>query len=52
MLFAQINKKAKADFDKLVDEIEYALRDPKGWEKKTQELWEKIKAEREGEVNE
>ena len=52
MLFAQINKKAKADFDKLVDEIEFALKDPKAWEKKTQELWEKIKAEREGEVNE
>ena len=49
LLFAQINKKARADFDKLIDEIEFALNDPEGWQKKTKEVWEKIKAER-GEV--
>ena len=53
LLFAQINKKARADFDKLIDEIEFALNDPDGWKTKTEEVWKKIKAERgEIEVNE
>ena len=52
LLFSMINKKARADFDALIDEIEFAISDPEGWKKKTEEVWKKIKAEREGEVNE
>ena len=51
LLFAQINKKARADFDKLIDEIEFAFDDPEGWKKQTEEVWQKIKAER-GELEE
>jgi len=52
LLFSQVNKKARVDFDKLVDEIEFALNDPDGWEAKTKEVWTKIKEERAGEVSE
>ena len=47
VLFAQINKKAKEDFDLVCDEIEYALNDKEGWEKKTEEVWQEIKKSRE-----
>ena len=47
LLFSQINKKAKEDFDALVDEIEFAINDKEGWEKKTDEVWKKIKEKRE-----
>lgn len=47
LLFSQINKKAKEDFDALVDEIEFAINDKEGWEKKTEEVWKKIKEKRE-----
>lgn len=47
LLFSQINKKAKEDFDNLVDEIEFAINNKEGWEEKTEEVWKKIKAERE-----
>ena len=46
LLFAQINKKAKEDFDSLIDEIEFAINDKAGWEKKSEETWNQIKAER------
>ena len=46
VLFAQINKKARADFDKLIDEIEFAINDPKGWEEKSNEVWEQVKKNR------
>ena len=44
-----INKKAKEDFDNLVDEIDFAINDKEGWEKKTEETWQKIKAKRQTE---
>lgn len=47
LLFSQINKKAKEDFDALVDEIEFAINDKEGWEKKTDEVWKMIKEKRE-----
>lgn len=47
LLFSQINKKAREDFDSLVDEIEFAINDKEGWEKKTDEVWKEIKAKRE-----
>ena len=47
VLFAQINKKAKEDFDMVCDEIEFALNDKEGWEKKTEEVWQEIKRSRE-----
>ena len=50
LLFSQINKKAKEDFDALVDEIEFAINDKEGWEKKTEEVWKKIKEKREAGV--
>ena len=46
MLFAQINKKAREDFDAVCDEIEFALNDKEGWEEKTKEVWQEIKAMR------
>lgn len=46
VLFAQINKKAKEDFDLVCDEIEFALNDKEGWEKKTEEVWQEIKKSR------
>ena len=49
LLFAQINKKAKEDFDAVCKEIEYALSDKEGWEKKTKEIWDEIKRQRNAE---
>lgn len=49
LLFCMINKKAKEDFDNLVDEIDFAINDKEGWEKKTEETWQKIKAKRQAE---
>ena len=49
LLFAQINKKAKEDFDAVCKEIEYALSDKEGWEKKTKEIWDEIKRQRKAE---
>ncbi len=46
LLFAQINKKAREDFDAVCDEIEFALNDKEGWEEKTKEVWQEIKAMR------
>ena len=46
LLFAQINKKAKEDFDAVCEEIEFALNDKEGWEKKSEEVWNEIKAQR------
>ena len=46
LLFCQINKKAREDFDKLIDEIEFAINDQEGWEKKTEEVWNEIKEQR------
>ena len=48
LLFAQVNKKAREDFDKLVDEIDFAINDKEGWEKKTEETWNEIKRIRGG----
>ena len=49
LLFCMINKKAKEDFDNLVKEIDFAINDKEGWEKKTEETWQKIKAKRQNE---
>ena len=43
MLFAQINKKAREDFDAVCDEIDFALNDPEGWKKQSEEVWNEIK---------
>lgn len=50
LLFCMINKKAKEDFDNLVKEIDFAINDKEGWEKKCKETWEKIKTQRENEL--
>jgi len=46
VLFAQINKKAREDFDAVCDEIEFALNDPEGWKKQSEKVWEEIKKQR------
>lgn len=46
LLFVQINKKAKEDFSKLVDEIEYAIDDPEGWLANNEKVWQEIKKQR------
>lgn len=46
LLFAQINKKAKEDFTKLSEEIEFAIENPDGWTKRNKEAWQEIKRQR------
>ncbi len=46
LLFCQISKKAREDFDNLIDEIEFALNDEEGWLKHNEEVWTKIKQQR------
>ena len=46
LLFSQISRKARKDFDELADEIEFAIENKEAWEKKSAEVWEKIKEER------
>ena len=46
LLFAQINKKAKEDFTKLSEEIEFAIENPDGWTKRNEEAWQEIKRQR------
>ena len=43
------NEEAKEDFDAVCKEIEYALSDKEGWEKKTKEIWDEIKRQRKAE---
>lgn len=47
LLFAQINKKAKDDFDKLTNEIDFAIDHPEEWAVQAKEKYEQIKKERE-----
>lgn len=46
LLFAQINKKAKSDFDAVCDEIEFAMNNKNGWEEQSKKIWEQIKEQR------
>lgn len=46
LLFVQINKKAKEDFTKFVEEIEYAIDDPEGWKSNNEKIWQEIKKQR------
>lgn len=50
-LFAQINKKAREDYDKACEEIMFALEDPEGWKKKADKVWNEVKKAREKEGN-
>ena len=45
LLFSQINKKARACYERLVDEIEEALTDPAGWEESAKKQYEETKKE-------
>lgn len=50
LLFTQINKKAQADFDKLTDEIDFAINNKDAWEKRNEEIWQNLKNQRQEEV--
>lgn len=51
LLFVMINKKAREDYNNVSKEIIYALEDPKGWQKKTKEVWENVKKQRKEEAS-
>lgn len=46
LLFSQINKKAKEDFDALTDEIDFAINNKEEWEQRNKEVWEELKKKR------
>ena len=46
LLFSQVSRRAKNDFDELASEIEFAIEDPQGWEYKSAQMWNKIKESR------
>lgn len=46
LLFCQINKKAREDFDNVINEIEFALEDEEAWLKHNEEVWNKVKEDR------
>lgn len=50
LLFAQFNKKAREDFDKLTDEIDFAIDHPEEWSKMVKEKYDAIVKERNKEV--
>lgn len=47
LLFSQINKRAKNDFDKLTDEIDFAIEHPEEWAEQAKEKYQQIKKQRE-----